>query len=105
MECQDNELGWLHTQVTPSSPGPFSNFEPFSVYYFGIEYGADPSMVWRESFADGATNPGLLAKAQEPQHHGGGLACARGRCHPRATTGLLLAMGLVGLGMWRRRVS
>jgi len=86
------QSGWGLTNT-----GPFSNVRP-NVYWSGLEYAPDSSGAWLFSFNDGVQSAGdkhdeLYAWAVRP----GDVAAA-----PEPATGLLMALGLMGLGAVRR---
>jgi len=60
--CKDNEYGHLYyygegttlgNGITPASPGPFSNLDPFAAVYWSGTENAIPGRAWRFNFEDG----------------------------------------------------
>ena len=52
-ECLDNELGYqlFVNNITPMTPGPFTNFDQSGLYVSGTEFAPDTDFVWDVSIS------------------------------------------------------
>ena len=52
-ECLDNELGYqlFVNNITPTTPGPFTNFNESGIYVSGTEFAPDLDFVWDVSIS------------------------------------------------------